>query len=84
MVQDVKTVELSVQDFELLQAALHTQKKILSVQSAAGGTGSHRKLADLDRLMTRLGRARNTPAGASGTGWTGIARGFLSLRGRCA
>ena len=58
MLERVKQLELTAKDFEIIEAALHTQQKILSVQSEAGGTGAREKLTDLKHLMQRIGRAR--------------------------
>ncbi len=57
MLERVRQLELTAKDFEMIEAALHTQQKILSVQSEAGGTGAREKLTDLKHLMQRIGRA---------------------------
>lgn len=58
MLESANKLELTAKDLELIEAALHTQKKILSMQSKAGGTGSREKLSDLRHLMNRIGRTK--------------------------
>ena len=59
VMNDLNNLGLTAKDIELIESALHTQKKILSVQSQAGGTGAGRKLAELKRLSARIGRLRS-------------------------
>jgi hypothetical protein len=60
MMDTPSRLELTAREIELIETALHTQEKILSVQSEAGGTGAGTKLAELSRLARRIGRARRT------------------------
>ena len=60
MLDHHKRLDLTAREFELIETALHTQEKILLVQSEAGGTGAGTKLAELSRLARRIGRARRT------------------------
>ena len=48
------TLDVSCKDFELIEAALQTQSKILRVQAGAGSTGARGKLNDIKRLLARL------------------------------
>ncbi len=56
MLDDVQRVDLTKADLELIEAALHTQEKILTVQSRAGGNSARTRLNDLKGLMRRLRR----------------------------
>lgn len=58
MVSDLERLDLTAKEIELIEAALHTQTKILSVQSEAGGCGARQKLSELQRLTKRIGAAR--------------------------
>ena len=58
MFENGNTLDLTAKELELIEAALHTQKKILSMQSEAGGTGSRQKLSELKHLMKRIGRSK--------------------------
>ena len=44
MLDDTYAVDLTKQDLELIEAALQTQEKILSVQSRAGGSAARARL----------------------------------------
>ncbi|MEM1352214.1 MAG: hypothetical protein AAGF27_07705 [Pseudomonadota bacterium] len=76
-------LDLTVQEIELIEAALHTQKKILNVQSEAGGTGASKKLTDLHRLLARIGRARAADAAPQSASWTQAAMNYLMCPGDC-
>ncbi|MGB7242365.1 MAG: hypothetical protein WBC93_09805 [Sulfitobacter sp.] len=60
MFDDTHSLDLTDKEMDLIQAALHTQKKILSVQSKAGGSLAKARLNDLTQLLGRL--KRQTPA----------------------
>ncbi|WP_298919857.1 hypothetical protein [uncultured Roseobacter sp.] len=62
MLDNSQNLDLTAKDIEMIESALQTQKKILSVQSQAGGSGARRKLTDLKHLIKRINRsARTTP-----------------------
>ena len=77
MFEDLNRLDLTRQDIELIEAALHTHKKILAVQSEAGGTGARQKLTDLKRLMKRIGRAQPQRAQEQPASFAQMARGFF-------
>ena len=77
MLNDLNRLDLTAKDIELIESALHTQKKILAVQSEAGGTGAGQKLSDLKHLMKRIGRARPAENAAPAYTWSRMARGLL-------
>ena len=78
MFENLNRLDLTSKDIDMIEAALHTQKKILAVQSEAGGTGARRKLADVKQLMKRVGRAREAKNNGSAQSWTQMARMMLS------
>ncbi|MEM6886846.1 MAG: hypothetical protein AAF636_01765 [Pseudomonadota bacterium] len=83
MFDDLNKLELSSKDIELIESALHTQKKILSVQSEAGGAGARRKLSDLKHLLKRVNRASRRENDDSGSGWSHLARTLFCASGDC-
>jgi hypothetical protein len=83
MFNNLHTLELTAQDIALIEAALHTQKKILSVQSQAGGTGAHQKLSDLKQLIGRVGRAGAKAARQPGRGWLQTLRALAAPQETC-
>ncbi|MEO0401462.1 MAG: hypothetical protein AAF214_03720 [Pseudomonadota bacterium] len=74
MLDDTHTVDLTKQDLELIEAALQTQEKILSVQSRAGGSAARTRLNDLKGLMRRLRRQTPAPHAAANASWSQVAR----------
>lgn len=77
MFENLNRLDLTTKDIEMIEAALHTQKKILAVQSEAGGTGSRRKLTALKQLMKRVSRARGAKPAETSASWTQMARAML-------
>ena len=74
MLDETHSVDLTTQDLELIEAALRTQEKILSVQSRAGGSAARTRLNDLKGLMRRLRRQTPTANAAPATSWSQAAR----------
>jgi hypothetical protein len=83
MLNNLHTLELTAQDIAMIEAALHTQKKILSVQSQAGGTGAHQKLSDMSQLIRRIGRANAKATSRPTRGWLAVLRAFFAPRETC-
>ncbi|MEO0937969.1 MAG: hypothetical protein AAFY38_07420 [Pseudomonadota bacterium] len=54
MLDDTQTIGLTARELELIEAALQTQEKILSVQSRAGGGQAKARLADLQGVQRRI------------------------------
>ena len=77
MFDEVHKLDLSRAEIELIEAALHTQKKILSVQSKAGGQSATARLSDLRQLLKRLDRQIPTRNASKPGGWTWLARSLL-------
>lgn len=84
MLDNTNRLDLTAKDIELIEAALHTQKKILSMQSQAGGTGARQKLSDLKHLIRRIGRSQKPAETAQAASWGDMARGFLRPLGGCS
>ena len=74
MLDNLHNLDLSSQDIEIIESALHTQKKILAVQSEAGGSGANKKLVDLKRLLKRINRNTTQKAQAPSQSWSLFAR----------
>jgi hypothetical protein len=58
MLDKNQLIEFSDHDLEVIEEALFTQEKILSVQSRAGGNGAKTRLNDLQALLQRMRRGR--------------------------
>lgn len=56
MLDDVQKLDFTRADLDIIEAALATQEKILSVQSRAGGRAARARLNDLKSLQRRLRR----------------------------
>lgn len=74
MLDDIHSVDLTSRDLRLIEAALQTQEKILSVQSRAGGSAARTRLNDLKGLMRRLRRQTPAPERAPAPTWGQAAR----------
>ncbi|GFE48473.1 hypothetical protein So717_02260 [Roseobacter cerasinus] len=74
MLDNLHNLDLTAKDLELIESALHTQKKILTVQSHAGGSGARQRLTDLKHLMKRINRSTARPQRASRQSWGQFAR----------
>ncbi len=60
MSDEKQKLEISQKEFALIEAALHTQAKILSVQAGAGGAKALSRLNDVKRVLATL--AQQGPA----------------------
>ncbi len=78
--KNMKTsVDLSQQELGVIEAALRTQEKILSVQSRANGDATARaRLNELQAVLRTLDRHLDVPAPEQCQGWSGMARAFFS------
>ena len=71
MIDEVQKVDLTRQDLDIIESALATQEKILSVQARAGGRAARTRLNDLKSLMRRLRRqVPDEKAAAEPGGWS--------------
>lgn len=83
MPDDLTRLDLTAKELDLIEAALHTQQKILSVQSKAGGSRAHRNLSDLRYLIQRIGRVRPAPKPSASFSWIRAARCMIWPGGSC-
>ncbi|MEM6306083.1 MAG: hypothetical protein AAF744_15300 [Pseudomonadota bacterium] len=56
-----KKLDVTQDELAVIEAALHTQAKILSVQAAAGGSGARRRLNEVKRVLTHVASHREAP-----------------------
>lgn len=74
MLDNLHNLDLTAKDIELIESALHTQKKILSVQSEAGGSGARKRLTNLKHLMKRIDRSMTRASTPPAQSWASFAR----------
>ena len=70
-------LDVTQDELAVIEAALHTQVKILTVQAAAGGSGARRKLNEVKRVLAQtatLKKAARKSRSAGAFGWFGWAR----------
>lgn len=79
MLDDTKHVSLSRDDIDMIDAALQTQEKILSVQSRAGGKAAQSRLAALQALSHRL--RSYAPRQDAKPIWARLSRAFTRSNG---
>ena len=74
MTNDTHSVDLTHQELQLIEAALETQEKILSVQSRAGqDMSARRRLDDLKSVLRNLKRQKPSVS-VPEQSWTQMAR----------
>ena len=72
-----KKLEVSDDELAVIEAALHTQAKILNVQAVAGGSGARRRLNEVKRVLAHVANLRDAAEDRprrSFFGWFGLAR----------
>ncbi|WP_187429258.1 hypothetical protein ROLI_029350 [Roseobacter fucihabitans] len=77
MLNNLHSLDLTADDIEMIESALHTQKKILAVQSEAGGSGAQKRLTDLQHLMKRINRNAKRKPAAQMQSWSHFFRMFF-------
>lgn len=77
MLENAHNLDLSARDLKLIQDALYTQEKILSVQSRAGGNAAKMRLNEVKELMRRVGRNTSTPKATECKSWMGLTRALF-------
>jgi len=77
MLDETHAVDLTADDLELIEAALQTQEKILSVQTRAGGREARARLNALKGLMRRLRRQSRVAARGDQTSWSDTAKSLF-------
>ena len=77
MLEKQQKLEISREQLDVIESALHTQSKILYVQADAGGSGARAKLNEVKRVLAHLASQKPTdkhPAGSLLGGWFGVSR----------
>lgn len=79
MFETNKKLEVSEEQLEAIEAALHTQSKILHVQADAGGQAALEKLNTVKGLLALLTQHKpaKTREKCNPLGWFGLSRGLL-------
>lgn len=78
MTSEKKSVDLTPQELNVIESALRTQEKILSVQSRAGGDDSATaRLSELKQVLRTLDRQSGPVAPVQCQGWGSMARGIF-------
>lgn len=70
-------LEVTTDEIAVIEAALHTQSKILHVQAGAGGDDARARLNEVKRVLSTVAGqkpAENTPRAAGGWRWFGMSR----------
>lgn len=58
MLDEKQKLEISQDDLALIEAALHTQSKILGVQATAGGSNALGRLNDVKRVLATIAQQK--------------------------
>ena len=53
-----QNLEVTQDELVVIEAALETQTKILTVQAGAGGSGARRRLNEVKKVLTRISDQR--------------------------
>ncbi|QFT57274.1 hypothetical protein FIU94_00435 [Sulfitobacter sp. THAF37] len=61
MLDNNKKIEVSAEQLEVIESALHTQSKILNVQAEAGGNTARQRLNEVKRLLAQLSQHKPAP-----------------------
>ncbi len=77
MLDTANKLDLTAKDLELIEAALQTQKKILSMQSEAGRSGARQKLSELKQLISRIGKTKKSLRASEPLSWSLLARSIF-------
>ena len=77
MFAKTQRLDVSPEELAVIEAALETQAKILSVQAGAGGSGARRRLNEVKKVLTRVEQhteGKTPKARRKGLGWFGLLR----------
>ncbi len=72
-----QSLDISCAELEVIEAALHTQSKILNVQARAGGSEARLRLNEVKRVLARITQQKTIegrPCGRSLFSWFGKSR----------
>lgn len=79
MSDNTNKLTISPEDFDVIEAALHTQSQILNVQARAGGPAAQQKLNEVKRVLNLFSRQKPSEAkdwSPSVSCWLGMSRIF--------
>tara|TARA_R110002124_G_scaffold64691_1_gene176512 strand:- start:409 stop:651 length:243 start_codon:yes stop_codon:yes gene_type:complete len=79
MLEKQKKIKVSSEQLAVIEAALHTQSKILDVQAEAGGAAARLRRNEIKRLLAQLSQQKPVEPKATrncATGWFGMRRIF--------
>ncbi|SFS38938.1 hypothetical protein SAMN04488040_0141 [Sulfitobacter marinus] len=76
MPDEKQKLEISQSELALIESALHTQAKILSVQASAGGAKALARLNDVKRALSTITQQKPTPKAEKKTRAPGV---FFSM-----
>ena len=80
MLDKPQKLEVSAEELEVIEAALHTQSQILNVQAKAGGSSARIRLNAVKRALSTLSSQKPPPVSqtnsASGFRWFCLTRLF--------
>lgn len=81
MFEQHRKIDVTADELAVIEAALHTQAKILHVQASAGGNAARRRLNEVKRALSHISQqtgSNDTPERRGFfswfTGWFGSAR----------
>lgn len=77
MLENAHNLDLSARDLKLIQDALYTQEKILSVQSRAGGNAAKLRLNEVKELMRRVDVKAPQRESENRKSWIGLTRALF-------
>ncbi|MFT6675256.1 MAG: hypothetical protein ACJAVM_001445 [Sulfitobacter sp.] len=73
-------LDLSQTQLAVIEAALHTQSKILNVQASTGSRSARTRLNEVKSVLTQISQAKKPeaikPCARIGEGWLGMSRIF--------
>lgn len=75
----LQKLELTKGELAVIEAALHTQSKILHVQAGAGGDEARARLNEVKRVISSLAgqkAAESKPSRSNSSRWFGMSRIF--------
>jgi hypothetical protein len=79
MIDKLHNLDVSAEELAVIEAALHTQAKILAVQANAGGKGSISQLNQVKRALATVSQQKPCQTGAEHRckpSWFGMSRVF--------
>lgn len=79
MFDTYQKLEISQDELAVIEAALHTQSKILNVQAGAGGKAARKRLNEVKSVLALVSQHRcveTEPCAKPVTGWFGMSRIF--------